>query len=52
MEIDDFFRGEHELLEVLLAIDAWYTEEAQNLEALLKKGRALAKAHVPELEAA
>ena len=36
----------------LLSIDAWYTEEVQKLENLLRKERALAKRCVPELEAA
>ena len=35
-----------------LSIDAWYTEEVQKLENLLRKERALAKRCVPELEAA
>ena len=52
VETDDFFRSEYELLQTLLAIDAWYTEEVQNLENQLKKERALAKRYVPELEAA
>ena len=52
VETDDFFRGEYELLEALLAIDAWYTKEVQKLETTLKKERALAKARIPELEAA
>ena len=52
VETDDFFRSEYELLQTLLAIDAWYTEEVQKLENLLRKERALAKRYVPELEAA
>ena len=52
VETDDFFRSEYELLQTLLAIDAWYTEEVQKLENLLRKERALAKQYVPELEAA
>lgn len=52
VETDMYFSSEYELLEVLLAVDAWYTEEVRKLEALLKKERALAKRYVPELEAA
>lgn len=52
VETDCYFHGEYELLEALLAIDAWYTEEVQKLENLLRKERALAKRCVPELEAA
>ena len=43
---------ELDLLEALLAIDEWYTDEVQKLEILLKKEQALAKRYVPELEAA
>ena len=52
VETDCYFRGEYELLEALLAIDAWYTEEVRKLEALLKQERAVQKTYVPELEAA
>ena len=52
VETDCYFHGEYELLEALLAIDAWYTDEVQKLEILLKKEQALAKRYVPELEAA
>ena len=52
VETDMYFSSEYELLEVLLAVDAWYTEEVRKLEALLKKERALAKRYVPELEEA
>ena len=52
VETDCYFHGEYELLEALLSIDAWYTEEVQKLENLLRKERALAKRCVPELEAA
>lgn len=52
VETDCYFHGEYELLEALLAIDAWYTEEVQKLETLLKVERAAKTAYVPELEAA
>lgn len=52
VEMDGYFHSEIELLEALLSIDAWYTEEVQKLENLLRKERALAKRYVPELEAA
>ena len=51
VETDCYFHGEYEL-EALLSIDAWYTEEVQKLENLLRKECALAKRYVPELEAA
>lgn len=51
-ETDGYFHYELDLLEALLSIDAWYTEEVQKLEILLRKERALAKQYVPELEAA
>ena len=52
VETDCYFHGEYELLEALLAIDAWYTEEVRKLETLLKVERAAKTAYVPELEAA
>ena len=52
VETDGYFHYELDLLEALLSIDAWYTEEMQKLENLLRKERALAKRYVPELEAA
>ena len=52
VETDEYFSSEYRLLEALLAIDEWYTDEVQKLETLLKKERALAKRYVPELEAA
>ena len=52
VETDGYFHYELDLLEALLAIDAWYTEEMQKLENLLRKERALAKRCAPELEAA
>ena len=52
VETDGYFHYELDLLEALLAIDAWYTDEVQKLEILLKKERMLAKRYVPELEAA
>jgi len=52
VETDCYFHGEYELLEALLAIDAWYTEEIRKLETLLKVERAAKTAYVPELEAA
>ena len=52
VETDGSFHYEIDLLEALLSIDAWYTEEVQKLENLLRKERALAKRYVPELEAA
>lgn len=52
VETDEYFNSEYRLLEALLAIDKWYTDEIQKLEILLKKERALAKRYVPELEAA
>ncbi len=52
VETDEYFSSEYRLLEALLAIDEWYTDEVQKLEILLKKERALAKRYVPELEAA
>lgn len=52
VEMDGYFHCEIELLEALFSIDAWYTEEMQKLENLLRKERALAKQYVPELEAA
>ena len=52
VETDGYFHYELDLLEALLSIDAWYTEEVQKLENLLRKERALAKRYVPELEAA
>ena len=52
VETDGSFHYEIDLLEALLSIDAWYTEEVQKLENLLRKERALAKRCVPELEAA
>ena len=52
VETDGYFHYELDLLEALLSIDAWYTEEVQKLENLLRKERALAKRCVPELEAA
>ena len=52
VETDGSFHYEIDLLEALLSIDAWYTEEVQKLENLLRKERALAKHYVPELEAA
>ena len=52
VETDGYFHYELDLLEALLSIDAWYTEEVQKLEILLKKERALAKRYAPELEAA
>ena len=52
VETDGSFHYEIDLLEALLAIDEWYTDEVQKLEILLKKERALAKRCVPELEAA
>ena len=51
-ETDGYFHYELDLLEALLAIDEWYTDEVQKLEILLKKERALAKRYAPELEAA
>ena len=45
-----YFSSEYELLEVLLAVDAWYMDEVRKLETLLKKERT--KRYVPELEAA
>ena len=50
VETDGYFHCEVELLEALLSIDAWYTEEVRKLKALLKKERT--KRYVPELEAA
>ena len=50
VETDGYFHYELDLLEALLSIDAWYTEEVRKLEALLKKERT--KQYVPELEAA
>ena len=52
VETDGYFHYELDLLEALLAIDEWYTDEVQKLEILLKKEQALAKRYVPELEAA
>ena len=52
IETDGYFHYELDLLEALLAIDKWYTDEIQKLEILLKKERALAKRYAPELEAA
>ena len=52
VETDGYFHYELDLLEALLAIDEWYTDEVQKLEILLKKERMLAKRCVPELEAA
>ena len=52
VETDGYFHYELDLLEALLSIDAWYTEEVQKLENLLRKECALAKHYVPELEAA
>ena len=52
VETDGYFHYELDLLEALLAIDEWYTDEVQKLEILLKKERMLAKRYVPELEAA
>lgn len=52
VETDGYFHYELDLLEALLSIDAWYTEEVQKLENLLRKERALAKRCAPELEAA
>lgn len=52
VETDGYFHYELDLLEALLAIDKWYTDEIQKLEILLKKERALAKRYAPELEAA
>lgn len=52
VETDEYFNSEYRLLEALLAIDEWYTDEVQKLEILLKKERMLAKRYVPELEAA
>ena len=52
VETDGYFHYELDLLEALLSIDAWYTEEVQKLENLLRKECALAKRCVPELEAA
>ena len=52
VETDGYFHYELDLLEALLSIDAWYTEEVQKLENLLGKERALARRYVPELEAA
>lgn len=52
VETDGYFHYELDLLEALLSIDAWYTEEVQKLENLLRKERALARRCVPELEAA
>ena len=52
VETDGYFHYELDLLEALLSIDTWYTEEVQKLEILLKKEQALAKRYVPELEAA
>ena len=43
VETDGSFHYEIDLLEALLAIDAWYTEEVQKLENLLRKERTLAK---------
>lgn len=52
VETDCYFNSEYALLEALLAIDAWYTEEAQKLENLLKTEHTAKTAYVPELEAA
>ena len=52
VETGGSFHYEIDLLEALLAIDEWYTDEVQKLEILLKKECALAKRYVPELEAA
>lgn len=46
VETDGYFHYELDLLEALLSIDAWYTEEVQKLENLLRKERALAKHYV------
>ena len=45
VETDCYFHGEYELLEALLAIDAWYTEEVRKLETLLKVERAAKTAY-------
>ena len=52
VETDGYFHYELDLLEALLAIDEWYTDEVQKLEILLKVERAAKTAYVPELEAA
>lgn len=52
VETDCYFHSEYELLEALLAIDDWYTEECKALDALLKTARARQMPDVYRLEAA
>lgn len=52
IETDAYFHSEYELLEALLSVDAFYKEETQKLETVLKKERLSLKQDVLTLEAA
>lgn len=52
VEMDCYFHSEYELLEALLAIDDWYTEECKALEALLQTAHARQIPYAFRLEAA